>query len=90
MPDHVHTIFSLTDGQTLKTVMHAFGSHTGRQTNQLLGRSGQFWQRGYYEHQIRDEYSLAKHMEYILGNPVRMGYVQRPEDWPFSGFLPRW
>jgi REP element-mobilizing transposase RayT len=42
------------------------------------------WQRRYWEHQIRDELDLAKHVDYIHNNPVKHGWVHNPEDWPHS------
>jgi REP element-mobilizing transposase RayT len=35
---------------------------------------GQLWQRGYYEHVIRDEESLNRIRQYILDNPARWAY----------------
>ena len=42
------------------------------------------WQRRYWEHQIRDETDLARHVDYIHYNPVKHGWVTRPVDWPHS------
>ena len=42
------------------------------------------WQRRYWEHQIRNEDDLAKHVDYIHFNPVKHGWVTRPADWPHS------
>ena len=42
------------------------------------------WQRRYWEHQIRDEADLARHVDYIHYNPVKHGFVVRPVDWPHS------
>ena len=42
------------------------------------------WQRRYWEHQIRDETDLARHLDYIHFNPVKHGYVTRAVDWRFS------
>jgi len=44
------------------------------------------WQRRFWEHQIRDEQDLVKHVEYIHWNPVKHGYVARVRDWPYSSF----
>lgn len=44
------------------------------------------WQRRYWEHQIRDDKDYSAHMDYLLYNPVKHGYVQRVTDWPFSTF----
>jgi putative transposase len=42
------------------------------------------WQRRYWEHQIRDEIDLARHVDYIHYNPVKYGWVTHPVDWPHS------
>jgi putative transposase len=50
------------------------------------------WQRRYWEHQIRDESDLARHVDYIHYNPVKHGWVIQPVDWPHStlhGYIER-
>jgi putative transposase len=44
------------------------------------------WQRRYWEHLIRDEEDLQRHVDYIHINPVKHGYVKRVADWPYSSF----
>ena len=44
------------------------------------------WVRRFWEHQIRDENDLMRHVDYIHFNPVKHGYVQRVADWPYSSF----
>jgi putative transposase len=44
------------------------------------------WQRRFWEHQIRDENDLNKHVDYIHYNPVKHGLVARVEDWPWSTY----
>jgi putative transposase len=44
------------------------------------------WQRRYWEHAIRDDADLERHVEYIHFNPVKHGYVTRVADWPHSSF----
>jgi putative transposase len=46
----------------------------------------QVWQRRYWEHLIRDEADLARHVEYIHYNPVKHGLAQSPGAWPHSSF----
>ncbi len=90
MPDHVHLIFSLGEGETLTRVMTSFGSFTARRLNALDGTCGRFWQQGYYDHAIRSQEDLRVRIEYLLANPVRKDYVLNPEDWPFSEAYPDW
>ncbi len=44
------------------------------------------WQRGYWEHLIRDETSLRAHLDCLHFNPVKHGLVGRVTDWPYSTF----
>ncbi|HSH91977.1 MAG TPA: transposase [Ramlibacter sp.] len=44
------------------------------------------WQRRYWEHQIRDEEDLERHVDYIHFNPVKHGLVAQVKDWPHSSF----
>lgn len=44
------------------------------------------WQRRFWEHMVRDERDLRRHLDYIHYNPVRHGLVSRVSEWPFSSF----
>jgi len=48
--------------------------------------SGSLWQRGFWDHIIRDEKDLESHLDYIHWNPVKHGYVKQPEDWEQSTY----
>ena len=41
-------------------------------------------QRRFWKHHIRDEADHAAHVRYCHMNPVKHGFVERPEDWPYS------
>lgn len=43
------------------------------------------WQRRYYDHIIRDEEDLYRHIDYIHYNPTKH-YTITPKDWAFSSF----
>ena len=44
------------------------------------------WQRRFWEHLIRDELDLQRHIEYIHYNPIKHGYVRSLTDWKNSSF----
>jgi putative transposase len=44
------------------------------------------WQRRYWEHAIRDDADLERHVDYIHFNPVKHGHVTRVIDWPHTSF----
>ena len=47
MPDHVHTIIKLGQGQSLGQVLHLMKRFTAREINKHLSRTGSLWQKGY-------------------------------------------
>jgi putative transposase len=49
-----------------------------------MKRERGIWQRRYWEHQIRNDDDLEKHVAYVHFNPVKHGYVTRAVDWPYS------
>ena len=47
--------------------------------------SYRFWQRGGgYDRNLTEPRAIHEAIEYIHGNPVRRGLVERAEDWPWS------
>jgi putative transposase len=55
-------------------------------TSRAKRRERGLWQRRFWEHLIRDENDLNKHLDYIHWNPVKHGLVKRVTDWPHSSF----
>lgn len=63
----------------------ASGRYAGLKPGLRAGkRDAAVWQRRYWEHHIRDEADFAAHVRYCHMNPVKHGFVERPEDWPYS------
>ena len=50
-----------------------------------LGQVGPFWQDGFFDHLLRSGESYSKKWQYVFLNPVRAGFVERAEDWSYSG-----
>jgi putative transposase len=85
MPNHMHGIatfvgagLALPDPEgaassapTLGDVVRAFKSLSAIHVNRLLRRSGPLWQRGYFDHVVRDDRDLERIREYIATNPLR-------------------
>ena len=81
MPDHFHWLVELRDS-ALEELALRVKSHTARNVNKALGRSGKFWQRGFHDRAIRYEEDLQSVARYIVANPVRAGLVRRVQDYP--------
>jgi hypothetical protein len=53
----------------------------------LIGDAEHFWQKRYYDFNVRNYDQFVEKLHYIHGNPVSAGLCERPEDWPWSSFL---
>ena len=75
MPNHIHGIILIKtreQGHGLSEVVRGLKTFSSSRINQLRRVSGiHVWQRGYYEHIIRDETTFAKIQEYIINNPYK-------------------
>ena len=84
MPDHLHlVVFGVSDGASLTSFMQAFKSLAARETRK--SGIGKLWQKGFYDHILRDGESIDAASWYAFLNPVRAGLVRRAEEWPYSG-----
>ena len=83
MPDHVHTVIKLEEGQTLPKLLHSLKRYTAREINKYLSRSGALWQKGYTDWGIRREAALNDTIRYCYANPVRKGLVAKARDYPY-------
>jgi putative transposase len=71
MPNHVHSLFALSTGAGLESVLHSWKRFTARRINELLGRQGTLWQRDYFDRLVRDEAHCARCVRYIRRNPEK-------------------
>lgn len=84
MPNHVHVLIETRAGHPLAGVVHSWKSFTAKEINKVLGRSGEVWQREYFDRYIRDDRHMQAAIEYIEGNPVKAKLVESAEEWRFS------
>jgi putative transposase len=95
LPDHLHAIWSLPPDDmdfplrwnVIKSgFSRGFPASANRTESKISRREKGIWQRRFWEHTIRDDTDLARHVDYIHFNPVKHGYVTRVCDWPHSSF----
>ena len=85
MPDHVHLFVVLPPGGlTLPRWVQSLKSCLGK-TLLSRGVDQPHWQEGFFDHVLRSDESYAQKGEYVRQNPVRAGWVQSPEEWPYQG-----
>lgn len=97
MPDHLHCIWTLPDGDSdfstrWSLIKRSVARFTGelkldssaRSASACKRRESTIWQRRFWDHLIRDDQDMERHIDYIHYNPVRHGCVARAIDWPYS------
>jgi len=102
MPEHVHLLLSepkrglLADA--LKSIKQGVSRRLldGAPLKPSFGLSGDFgvsdhspqhfWQKRYYDFNIRNYAQFVEKLRYIHCNPVKRGLCERPEDWEWSSF----
>jgi putative transposase len=94
LPDHIHTVWALPEHDqdfAGRWALIKGGFSRGldphpRSKSKALKREKGIWQRLYWEHAIRNDIDLERHVNYIHFNPVKHGRVARVADWPHSSF----
>jgi putative transposase len=83
MPEHVHLLLSEPQRDTLADALKSLKQGVARR---LIGDAEHFWQKRYYDFNIRNYAQFVEKLRYIHRNPVKCGLCERPEDWEWSSF----
>ena len=82
MPNHVHIL--ITPEENLHLILRILKGRTARFANQLLHRTGTFWQDESYDRLVRDAAEFRRTVNYIERNPVRAGLAATPDSCRWS------
>ena len=95
LPDHIHCIWTLPKGDNdysvrWKEIKYRFslnykGSFPTSESMKKKREKG-LWQRRFWEHLIRNQEDLNRHIDYIHYNPVKHELTQKVIEWPYSSF----
>ena len=85
MPEHVHLLMSEPERTELCVAIQMLKQIVARRLRPH--DSPAFWQRRYYDFNVRSDKKFVEKVKYIHQNPVRRGLVEHPEDWRWSSFL---
>ena len=100
LPDHMHCIWRMPAGESdyskcwsmIKRLTSQQVVNDGLHDKQMATISMQnrreltIWQARFWEHWIRNVDELHLTIQYIHQNPVKHGFVDQVEDWPFSTY----
>ena len=88
LPDHLHCIWIMQDDCNYSVRWQMVKTHFSRQFRfENPGfKQNKIWQPRYWEHMIRNQDDLHRHIDYIHYNPVKHGLVKSVKDWRYSSF----
>lgn len=97
MPDHLHCIWTLPEGDAdfskrwakiKRDVSLDCGDRYRRvewiTESKKKHRESTIWQRRFWEHQVADQDDFRCHMDYLHYNPVKHELCEQPSQWPYS------
>ena len=83
MPDHIHLLIGEPIRASLDTAIKSLKQGVSRR---LIGDATHFWEKRYYDFNIRDHQQFVEKLRYIHRNPVKGGLCELPKDWEWSSF----
>jgi S-adenosylmethionine decarboxylase proenzyme len=86
MPNHVHLVFRTINRHKLEDILHSWKSYTAHEINKVLQKEGQFWQREYYDHLVRDQKEFENMIQYTLNNPIKANLKNWQWVWAFEKY----
>lgn len=90
MNNHFHFMIKTTNDQdTISKIMQFIKSQFARRYNRILDRTGPFWNERFKDSIIEDAEDPEAYANYLnwyfAYNPVKKGYVNKPEDYIYCG-----
>jgi putative transposase len=84
MPDHLHLLLPLPSNMAIEKAMQLIKGGFSYRLRQECGFQGEVWQRRFSEVRVNDRRSWLQYREYIRQNPVKAGFVDSPQQYPYS------
>lgn len=82
LPDHFYIIIYIADSD-LSQIVHQFKIKYSRLYRQRY-RPGRVWQNRFWDHVIRNQIDMNRHVDYIHYNPVKHGLIHDPFLYEYS------
>ena len=73
MPNHIHMILIIGDGENNPNLNHIIGQYKSGVSRKIheFAPDMKIWQRSYHDHVIRDQKGYEKIWMYIVNNPLK-------------------
>ena len=81
MPNHVHVLVTLKEGEELSKILHSWKSFTAKEINKMTGAEWAVWQDETFDRMIRSREHEQFVRDYIWKNPAMAGLSEALFDW---------
>ena len=86
MPEHVHLLVSEPAQAPLADAIHYLKLSFAKRARGLRSGDGPFWQKRYYDRNVRDHREFTVKLRYLHRNPVSRGLAGEAAEWKWSSF----
>jgi putative transposase len=88
LADHFHLLVFVPETTNISKLLQSIQRNFTRNYKQAhaVPEPLRLWQRGFWDHVIRDERDFANHLNYIHYNPVKHGYASRAGGYAHTSF----
>lgn len=86
LKDHFHFLIQAEDITKYPKIIHSIKYNFKKNVGVATPTYNKLWQNRYWEHTIRDEEDLNRHLDYIHYNPIKHGYCAKAIDYKYSSF----
>jgi putative transposase len=84
MPDHLHLVLlGINESSALSPLVRTFKGKASAAARSIGVR--ELWQKGFFDHMLRNGESIDAAANYVFMNPVRAGLVRQAHEWRTSG-----
>src|SRR5205814_7623427 len=84
-PRFASVLWTLTFG-SLADATHSLKLSFAKQLCSRRATVGWFWQKRYFDRNVRDKCEFREKLRYLHRNPVKRGLVQGRADWKWTSF----
>ncbi|NLG49991.1 MAG: transposase [Chloroflexi bacterium] len=88
MPNHFHLLIQIPETTNVSKLLQSIQWNTTRKYKQAHHLTGplHLWQRGFWDHVIRNAEDYERHFNYIHYNPIKHGLATSAGDYPHTSF----
>lgn len=88
LPTAMHLLIEPANGVVLDQIMAAVHQQFQTDYQQVVGIPGELllWEKHYQVHRVADVDDLALRLDTMHYDPVHLGFVDKPEQWPYSSY----